>query len=99
LPRHLRDIFLARLHGVNAQISISVPNEVPVKIVTVRLRKPRPSKDTCQDLAHFFSFTACSSSGFLRRRFSYSILADIHSVVFHLNQIKRDPQKYLGKRR
>jgi len=30
--------------------------KVPVKIVTVRFRKPRPSENTVQDLAHFVSF-------------------------------------------
>jgi len=31
-------------------------NEVPIKIVPVRFRKPRPSEDACQDLAHLISF-------------------------------------------
>src|SRR5688500_10697055 len=45
LPRELRQIVVTRLHGIDTKIPIGVFNEVPVKIVAVRFREPRPSED------------------------------------------------------
>jgi hypothetical protein len=44
--------FVTRLYGIDTEITIGVPNEVAVKIVTVRLGKPRPGENICQDLTH-----------------------------------------------
>jgi hypothetical protein len=59
LPRQLIHVFVTRLHRIDAKIASGVFNEVAVKIVAVRFGKPRPGKDTRQDLAHFISFVIC----------------------------------------
>jgi hypothetical protein len=46
-PDKLAQILFSGLHGIDAEISTSVANEVAVKIVAVRFGKPRPAIDIC----------------------------------------------------
>jgi hypothetical protein len=53
MARQLGQIFLTRLHRIDAEVAIRMPNKVAVEIVAMGLRKPRPGEDIRQDLTHF----------------------------------------------
>src|SRR4029077_12227807 len=60
---HFFEICRRRLHGIDAEISARVENEVAVEIVAVRFRKPRPGEDSRQDLLHQLSPSSHSYPG------------------------------------
>jgi hypothetical protein len=62
LPRHIRQIFVTRLNRIDTEIATSVPNEVPVEIVAMRLGKPRPGENIFQDFSHFISFKSVEAA-------------------------------------
>jgi hypothetical protein len=56
-PHKLLQILFTGLHRINAKISTSVTDEMAVKVITVRLGKPRPGENVFYDLSHFASLS------------------------------------------
>jgi hypothetical protein len=75
LALDVREILIAGFHWIDAKISGKVLYKMPVKIVTVRFRKPRPGENTREDLAHFVSFVKTKSDFY-----DSSIFIDVSQV-------------------
>src|SRR5262245_58187170 len=50
--RNLFEICSRRFNRIDAEVSRRVENDVAVEVVTMGLRKPRPSENACQEFSH-----------------------------------------------